>query len=146
MCLQYSYFRIGAPLFIQKENLLLGASQTQTQGSHCQNGSWGSTLALHQPPKSPLHQVTDSFNAPYSTIMLGDPAPPTNLDFVFMDGFCHSAQHSSHHGLDIRVVYTLLATEGDVTRGLAGRVFISQLRQVWPDDLTLLCYQKLEQK
>ena len=58
-------------LTVQQENLLLGASQTQTQGPHCQNGSWGSTLALHQPPKSLLHQVIDSFNAPHSTKMLG---------------------------------------------------------------------------
>lgn len=133
-------------LTVQQESLLLGGiANTDTRISL---SKWflGFYTSSSPTPKEPTPSGYWQFQCTVFNQNVRDPAPPPNLDCVFMDGFCYSAQHSSHYGLDIRVLPTLLATEGAVTRGPSGRAFISQLRQVWPDDLTLLCYQKLEHK
>lgn len=145
MCSQYSYIHVGAVSFSTRKPSPGGITNTDTRISW---SKWflGFYTSSSPTPKEPTPSGYQQFQCTVFDHNVGDPTPPTNLDSVFMDGFCHSAQPSSHHGLDIRVLSTALATEGDGTRGPAGRVFISQLRQAWPDALTLLCYQKLGQK
>lgn len=77
---------------------------------------------------------------------------------------CHSVQWLSHHGLDIQILSTLLAADGNMTISPTERAFISQLRLVVTyagmksyiaiqvfiaNELScfmLLCFWELEQK